>query len=588
MSHPVYGDHWSRRYVRSAVMLSAAASHSGVELRDNRGINKRDIEVDDSEGEDNANDSDGDAESLHPFRYGHGRTVVTADLDDLDLESGDGHGGATSATRGENTDVAADEGEDVDVDAPAAAVGAEEGAETDPDRDPTTRPAVPDTPRKLGWMRRSMANLGSRKRESGVGAALERHNSNNSIAPLQRLERQNSTGTIDEPERPKSRRLLQRPRLPAPSAYSYSLRTALPRPPVTRSMSSDTATSASRAPPAPVPPCATPPRAASSLGVGLRGMDMAMGSGGAPVSSVPLSRSPTGGSDFEGPYRRNRSSKSTNNLADMLRLERDKERAEKPEKGRAERAPTERAERTSVATVASRPLEFLSVLRAQSIYRGRSVTPEPARVATPEPLEPAEPSSPIDPEPLTPGPLHDEPVYLELADADPYEEDPTTPREGAVSGITWFEPVPRRGAVGSRRTARGVDGRAVRSVYTPGWERRVLDLDARLHEAVSALAGGQPSFATGLDLELKSGDGSANGGSRRVPQTVLDLGCGTGAWAVAQAQAWPSAKFVCADLVPAQIDLEALAAGEERLSEGKGEGLWRSVVDRIKFEHYDL
>lgn len=42
-----------------------------------------------------------------------------------------------------------------------------------------------------------------------------------------------------------------------------------------------------------------------------------------------------------------------------------------------------------------------------------------------------------------------------------------------------------------------------------------------------------------------------------APQTVLDLGCGQGIWAVEAAMAWPLAKVVGFDLVEVEKDSEA-------------------------------
>lgn len=76
-----------------------------------------------------------------------------------------------------------------------------------------------------------------------------------------------------------------------------------------------------------------------------------------------------------------------------------------------------------------------------------------------------------------------------------------------LEGMYWYEPLPCRGAPGARRIVRQESGKEFRSVYPVGWERSVLDLEARLHETMYDLAGGQHSFA---DLD-------------EVPKRVLDV-----------------------------------------------------------------
>ncbi|ORX39928.1 hypothetical protein BD324DRAFT_648546 [Kockovaella imperatae] len=74
-----------------------------------------------------------------------------------------------------------------------------------------------------------------------------------------------------------------------------------------------------------------------------------------------------------------------------------------------------------------------------------------------------------------------------------------------------------------------------RGVYRVGWEREVLDLEARMHESLAELVGGH-TFAR----------------PDTSPKTVLDLGTGSGHWCISQASVWTEADFIGVDVVPCQ------------------------------------
>ncbi|KAL1406898.1 hypothetical protein Q8F55_006310 [Vanrija albida] len=148
--------------------------------------------------------------------------------------------------------------------------------------------------------------------------------------------------------------------------------------------------------------------------------------------------------------------------------------------------------------------------------------------------------------------------------------------EGAPSvqspaGSGWYEPPTPRGAGGVRRVWRA-DGREVRAIYKVGYERAVLDLEARLHETMYEVANGRHSFVDAVEHE---------------PGRVLDLGTGTGLWPISAALQWPETHIVGADIVPVQIDLDALVAAEVRARTSSA-GMWASVASRIKFEQYNF
>ncbi|WOO84474.1 uncharacterized protein LOC62_06G007993 [Vanrija pseudolonga] len=140
----------------------------------------------------------------------------------------------------------------------------------------------------------------------------------------------------------------------------------------------------------------------------------------------------------------------------------------------------------------------------------------------------------------------------------------------------WYEPPTPRGAGGVRRIWRAADGREVRAIYKVGYERAVLDLEARLHETMYEVANGRHSF---VDAD--------------EPGLVLDLGTGTGLWPISAALQWPETNIVGADIVPVQIDLDSLVAAEVRARTSSagtaaGAGMWASVASRIKFEQYNF
>ncbi|WVF72193.1 hypothetical protein IAT40_007005 [Kwoniella sp. CBS 6097] len=111
------------------------------------------------------------------------------------------------------------------------------------------------------------------------------------------------------------------------------------------------------------------------------------------------------------------------------------------------------------------------------------------------------------------------------------------------------------------------------TAYRVGWERDVLDLEARLHETMFDITGERHTFVEASEH----------------PQAVLDLGTGAGFWPISMALLWPQTTFIGMDLVPCQVDLSLLASAERTArsaSDGKatGIGMWESVEERITWQ----
>lgn len=88
----------------------------------------------------------------------------------------------------------------------------------------------------------------------------------------------------------------------------------------------------------------------------------------------------------------------------------------------------------------------------------------------------------------TSAPVCDSPAVLSA------EGSAAMPLLGPATQEGWYEPPTPRGAGGVRRIWRGADGREVRAIYKVGYERAVLDLEARLHETMYEVANGRHSF----------------------------------------------------------------------------------------------
>ncbi|GMK57011.1 hypothetical protein CspeluHIS016_0308510 [Cutaneotrichosporon spelunceum] len=148
-------------------------------------------------------------------------------------------------------------------------------------------------------------------------------------------------------------------------------------------------------------------------------------------------------------------------------------------------------------------------------------------------------------------------------------------RPGPEASRAGWRDVRAKGATNARRVWYDAKGKETATTYKVGWERDVLDLESRLHETMYEVAGGRHSFVDG------------------EPATVLDLGTGTGLWPISAALQWRRARIIGADLVPCQIDVQALAAAETRArtsmsSEAGGLGVWASVAARVSFQQFDF
>ncbi|BEI81159.1 hypothetical protein CcaverHIS002_0203190 [Cutaneotrichosporon cavernicola] len=152
---------------------------------------------------------------------------------------------------------------------------------------------------------------------------------------------------------------------------------------------------------------------------------------------------------------------------------------------------------------------------------------------------------------------------------------PVSKRPGSeASGAGWRD-VRAKGSTKARRVWCDAKGKDACITYKVGWEREVLDLESRLHETMYEVARGRHSFVEG------------------EPATVLDLGTGTGLWPISAALQWRSARIIGADIVPCQIDVQALAAAETRArtsvsGEADGLGVWASVAARVSFQQFNF
>lgn len=121
-------------------------------------------------------------------------------------------------------------------------------------------------------------------------------------------------------------------------------------------------------------------------------------------------------------------------------------------------------------------------------------------------------------------------------------------------------------------------GEQVANVYKVGWERQVLDLEARLHETLFEISGNRHTFTI----------------FEKHPKSVLDVGTGSGLWPISQAIAWPNASIVGLDLVRCQVDLSRLATAERTARRSttteseQDQGLWESIEDRITWQRADF
>nr|XP_018263819.1 uncharacterized protein I303_03692 [Kwoniella dejecticola CBS 10117]OBR85977.1 hypothetical protein I303_03692 [Kwoniella dejecticola CBS 10117] len=150
--------------------------------------------------------------------------------------------------------------------------------------------------------------------------------------------------------------------------------------------------------------------------------------------------------------------------------------------------------------------------------------------------------------------------------------------ESSFSLEGWREtPRPRSGLPGKKVWMDSKGEKGV-GVYNVGWERDVLDLEARLHETMYEVAGNRHSFA---DLS-------------NPPEAVLDIGTGAGYWPISMALEYPNTTFVGLDLVPCQTDLTVLADAERRARSTKagqppqGMGLWENLEKRVKWQRGNL
>ncbi|WVQ70042.1 uncharacterized protein L199_008266 [Kwoniella botswanensis] len=163
---------------------------------------------------------------------------------------------------------------------------------------------------------------------------------------------------------------------------------------------------------------------------------------------------------------------------------------------------------------------------------------------------------------------------MSLSRLDMLSSKDTAHTDNSLSSEGWKEtPRPRSGLPGKKVW---VDAKGERSagVYSVGWERDVLDLEARLHETMYEIAGERHTF---VEFE-------------EPPKAVLDIGTGAGHWPISMALRYPDTNFVGLDLVPCQIDLSLLAEAEKRARSTKagtsaeGIGMWESVEKRVKWQ----
>ncbi|WVQ98770.1 hypothetical protein IAU59_005901 [Kwoniella sp. CBS 9459] len=137
----------------------------------------------------------------------------------------------------------------------------------------------------------------------------------------------------------------------------------------------------------------------------------------------------------------------------------------------------------------------------------------------------------------------------------------------------WKEAPRTRTGLPGKKVWVDAKGEEITTAYRVGWERDVIDLEARLHETMYDIAGERHTF-----VEVSE-----------PPQAVLDLGTGAGFWPISMALQWPQTTFIGMDLVPCQVDLSLLASAERTArstSDGKakGFGLWESVEQRITWQ----
>ncbi|KAL7424070.1 hypothetical protein Q5752_001655 [Cryptotrichosporon argae] len=155
------------------------------------------------------------------------------------------------------------------------------------------------------------------------------------------------------------------------------------------------------------------------------------------------------------------------------------------------------------------------------------------------------------------------------------QREPSAATAAASATEGWRDlPKPRASGAGKRVWVND-RGEHVGGTYKVGWERDVLDLEARLHETMYEVAGERHTL---VDYEQSE-----------QPKLVLDIGTGIGAWPISQALVWPDTQFIGIDLVPCQTDLAVLAAAERnaRSTTGgtaTGPGVWGSVEKRITFK----
>ncbi|OCF41311.1 hypothetical protein I317_04882 [Kwoniella heveanensis CBS 569] len=142
-----------------------------------------------------------------------------------------------------------------------------------------------------------------------------------------------------------------------------------------------------------------------------------------------------------------------------------------------------------------------------------------------------------------------------------------------VSLDGWKEAPRSRAGLPGKKVWVDAKGEEIATAYRVGWEREVIDLEARLHETMYDIAGERHTF-----VEVSE-----------PPQAVLDLGTGAGFWPVSMALQWPQSTFIGMDLVPCQVDLSLLASAERTArstsdGQAKGLGVWESVEQRITWQ----
>ncbi|WRT67184.1 uncharacterized protein IL334_004150 [Kwoniella shivajii] len=167
---------------------------------------------------------------------------------------------------------------------------------------------------------------------------------------------------------------------------------------------------------------------------------------------------------------------------------------------------------------------------------------------------------------------------ISLSRLDMLSPNDTSETPSTVSLEGWREtPRPRSGLPGKRIWV-DAKGDGVGGIYSVGWEREVMDLEARLHETMYDIAGERHSF-TEFD---------------EPPKAILDLGTGAGFWPISMALQYPTTTFVGLDLAPCQIDLSLLADAERRARSTRGGemaekmGIWESVDKRITWQKGDF